>query len=111
MKLQPYHEVVRVIKEVQEEISIKQQQSFRVLGHLLSYADHQFGDRVPRKAYRERGDLERIDNWMVEIGILIPIYSNLVSVNNDESLSAIVRDNPWVNLYKFILSTNLPKIT
>jgi tetratricopeptide (TPR) repeat protein len=91
LKLQPYHEVVRVIEEV---LSIKQQQNLRVLGHLLSYADHQFGDRVPGKAYRERGDLERIDNWMVEIGILIPIYSNLVSVyNNDESLSAIIRDN------------------
>jgi tetratricopeptide (TPR) repeat protein len=94
LKLQPYHEVVRVIEEVQEEISIKQQQNFRVLGHLLSYADHQFGDRVPGKAYRKRGDLERIDNWMVEIGILIPIYSYLVSIyNNDESLSVIVRDN------------------
>jgi tetratricopeptide (TPR) repeat protein len=95
LKLQPYHEVVRVIKEVEEEISIKQQQNIRVLGHLLSYADHQFGDRVPGKAYRERGDLERIDNWRVEIGILIPMYFNLAYYlnNNDESLSAIVRDN------------------
>jgi tetratricopeptide (TPR) repeat protein len=80
--------------DVKEEISIKLKRNLRVLGHLISYADHQFGDRVPGKTYRERGDLERIDNWRVEIGILIPIYSDLVLIhNNDESLSAIVRDN------------------
>jgi hypothetical protein len=82
LELQPYHEVVRVIEEVQEEIFIKQQQNLRVLEHLLSYADHQFGDRVPGKTYRERGDVERIDNWRVEIGILIPIYADLVSIYN-----------------------------
>jgi tetratricopeptide (TPR) repeat protein len=56
----------------------------------MSYSEHQFGDRVPGKAYRERKVGDRNDNWTVEIGILIPIYNNLVNVNStDESLSMI----------------------
>jgi tetratricopeptide (TPR) repeat protein len=62
---------------------------------LISYALHQFGDRILGKAYRERAfNRERIDNWVVEIGILIPTYINLISVYiNDKSQSAMVIDN------------------
>jgi tetratricopeptide (TPR) repeat protein len=109
LKIQPNHEVVQVIEEVQREISIKQQQNLRVLGHLLSYAEHQFGDRVPGKAYRERGNLERIDNWWVEIGILIPTYSNLAFIYyNDDSLGAIVRDNLAFPYYEKMLDILRP---
>jgi hypothetical protein len=89
LKLQPYYEVVRVIEEIQEEISAKNnQQKLRVLEHLLSYADHQFGDQVQGKDYCERGNGERIDNWRVAIEIFFPIYISLIVIyQSDESLS------------------------
>jgi tetratricopeptide (TPR) repeat protein len=94
-ELQPYHEVVRVIEEIREAVSTKKMEEVRVLGHLISYALFQFGDRVPGKAYRERAfNGERIDNWRVEIRMLIPLYLDLVSrLDNDESLSPMVYDN------------------
>jgi hypothetical protein len=96
-QLQPYHEVLRAIKEILEEIPKKnKQQTLRVLGHLLSYADHQFGDRILGKSYRERGNGERIDNWKVEIGTLVPIYNKFITTyKNDDSgdLSRMVGDN------------------
>jgi hypothetical protein len=94
LQLQPYQEVARVIKEIGEERPKKVQLDIRVLGHLISFAEHQFGDRVPGKAYRERGNGNRIDNWNVEIIILNPICRNLVDVYlADESLSVINSDN------------------
>jgi tetratricopeptide (TPR) repeat protein len=61
---------------------------------LISYAEYQFGDRTPGKAYRERENGDCIDNWVVEIAILIPIYSNLVNVYlTDKSLSIIDMHN------------------
>jgi tetratricopeptide (TPR) repeat protein len=94
-QLQPYHEVLRVIEEVREEISKKnKQQKFRASRHLLSHADHQFGDQILGKSYRERGNGERIDNWRVEIGILVPIYNDLIVIyEKDESLGMMARDN------------------
>jgi hypothetical protein len=94
-QLQPYHEVLRVIEEIREEISKKnKQRTFRVLGHLLSYADYQFGDQILGKFYRERGNGERIDNWRVEIEALIPIHIDWISIyQEDESLSMMARDN------------------
>jgi tetratricopeptide (TPR) repeat protein len=94
-ELQPYHEVVRVFEEINEEPPPKKKEEMRVLRHLISYALHQFGDRVPGKAYRERAfNSERIDNWRVEIGILVPLYHNLVNrYGNDESLSEMDSDN------------------
>jgi tetratricopeptide (TPR) repeat protein len=94
-QLQPYHEVVRVIEEIREEISKKnKQQTLRVLGHLLSYADDQFGDRILDKFYRERGNGECIDNWRVEVGILVPIYNDLIDIyDDDQSLSRMAFDN------------------
>jgi hypothetical protein len=86
--------VARIIEEIREERPKKIQLDVRVLGHLESYAEHQFGDRVPGKASRERGNGEHIDNWNVEIIILIPIYNALVNVYaSDESLSMIDSDN------------------
>jgi tetratricopeptide (TPR) repeat protein len=94
-ELQPYYEVVRVIEEIRKEPSAKKMEEKRVLGHLISYALHQFGDRIPGKAYRERAfNGERIDNWRVEIGILVPLYLEVVArLGNHESSSLIVHDN------------------
>jgi hypothetical protein len=86
--------VAGVIEEIREERPKKTQLGIRVFGHLISYAEHQFGDRIPGKSYRERGDGDRIDNWKVEIEILIPIYCNLLDVySTDESLSMIDSGN------------------
>jgi tetratricopeptide (TPR) repeat protein len=94
-QLQPYHEVLRVIEEIREEISKKnKQQTLRVLGYLLSYATHQFGDRIVGKSYRERGNGERIDNWKVEVGILVLIYNDFIVIyEDDESLSMMATYN------------------
>jgi hypothetical protein len=90
LQLQPYQEVARVIDQILEERPKKLQLDVRVLGHLTSYAEHQFGDRIPGKSYRERGDGDRMDNWKVEIEILIPIYDDLVNIySTDESLSML----------------------
>jgi tetratricopeptide (TPR) repeat protein len=95
LQLKPYHEVVRIMKAICEEIhEKKKQQKTRILLHLIPYAEHQFSDRVLANAYRERAVSERIDNWSVEIGILIPLYHRLISIyKDDDTLSVMVRDN------------------
>jgi tetratricopeptide (TPR) repeat protein len=61
---------------------------------LISYAGHQIGDRIPGKDYRERANGDRISNWNTEIEMLIPTYSQLISMYDmDESLSTIDIDN------------------
>jgi hypothetical protein len=66
----------------------------RVYKYLVSYAEYQFGNRVPGKDYRERENEESIDNWTVKIEILIVIYNGLASLYfTDESLSTINIDN------------------
>jgi hypothetical protein len=83
----------------------------RVLEHLLSYLEYQFGDKVPGIDYRERGDGERIINWDIDIVILNDIISMLAELHGlDNSLNVIARDekalfylqqslcllNPWL---------------
>jgi tetratricopeptide (TPR) repeat protein len=98
-----------MINEILGERPKKMQLDIRVLEHLISYSEHQFGDRVPGKAYRERKDGNRIDNWVVDIEILIPIYSNLVNVNStDESLSMIDSDNFKFRYYEKMLDRLRP---
>jgi tetratricopeptide (TPR) repeat protein len=65
----------------------------RILKHLISYAEHQFGDRVVGRNYRERVDGDRIDNWRVEIEILHHMYQNMTLYNNDNSLGMTIADN------------------
>jgi hypothetical protein len=97
--------VARVIKEIREEIpAMKKQQRLRVLQHLISYAEHQFGDRVQDKSYRERVNGERFDNWRVEIEILILIYFGLESVYIDDiSLSMVAKNNLMFPYYEKML--------
>jgi hypothetical protein len=77
---------------------------------LISYALHQFGDRILGKVYRERAfNGERIDNWIVEIGILVPIYVDLASIHNeDKSLSIMDCDNLTFPYYEKILELLRP---
>jgi hypothetical protein len=58
-KLQSYREVARVIDEI---LKSNKGNDYRVLEHLLSFAEHQFGKKVTGKHYREREDGERISN-------------------------------------------------
>jgi tetratricopeptide (TPR) repeat protein len=92
-QLQPYRDVVNMIKEILEAPE-KTGRNMRVLDHTLSYALFQFGDRVEEKSYRERGNGDRISNWIVEMENLRFLYSRLIGVYaDDESLSIIIRDN------------------
>jgi uncharacterized protein YeeX (DUF496 family) len=51
--------------------------NIRLLKHLSNYVEHQYGNRVVGKSYRER-DNEKIENWTVEICCLSPIYKLIV---------------------------------
>jgi tetratricopeptide (TPR) repeat protein len=91
-QLQPYRNVVNIMNEIlgaPEKIG----RNVRVLDHALSYAEFQFGDRVEGKSYRERGNGDRISNWIVEIVFLRFIYGRLIyKYINDQSLSTIMKD-------------------
>jgi hypothetical protein len=109
LQLQPYHETAKVIMEIQNELSTKKKEEIRVLGHLISYAEQQFGDRVVGKAHRERGSGERINNWKVEILILVSIYMNLIDVyRKNESLSMVASDNITFPYYQKVLELLRP---
>jgi hypothetical protein len=90
-KLQPYREVTRLIDEI---VNSKKGKDMRILEHLLSYAEYQFGKGVAGKHYRGREDGDRISNWIVEIEILNEIVKTLAELyNQKESLSNIDRNN------------------
>jgi tetratricopeptide (TPR) repeat protein len=117
-QLQPYREVVRLIKEIIcEEFKKgylngefkKAELNGRVLKHLLSYAEYQFGNRVPLKVRRERDNGETIDNWTVEIDNLILIHSSLTtSYIEDKSLSMVSGCNLRFPLYEKMLDLLRP---
>jgi hypothetical protein len=108
-QLQPYRKVVQLIKEVSDEEFKKIELKGRVLEHLILYAENQFGDRVPLRVYRERENGETIDNWTVEIKILIFIYSSLADLLlSDESLDMVSSDNLRFPLYEKMLGLLRP---
>jgi tetratricopeptide (TPR) repeat protein len=83
--------VTRIISEI---LDSKKGNDVRILGHLLSFAEYQFGKGVAGKHYREREDGERISNWFVEIVILNKIITTLADLyNQNKSLSDIDRHN------------------
>jgi hypothetical protein len=106
---QPYHEVSRVIDEILDEMPENKELGIRILGHLISYAERQFGNRILGKAYRERNSGERIDNWGVEIKILVRIYDDLISIyKDDESLTTIGTDDLILPYYEKMLNLLKP---
>jgi tetratricopeptide (TPR) repeat protein len=104
-QLQPYNEVVRITKEI---LASNKGNDIRVLEHLMSYADYQFGKQVAGRDHRERMDGQRIANWDVEIEILLKISNNLVNIySTNSSLSTMIRDkgmNPHIERSLQILS-------
>jgi hypothetical protein len=88
-ELQPYQEVVKVIMEI-----LVIPGNLRILSHLLCYAEFQFGERIAGKAYRQRGNGEKIDNLTVEVRVVIDIYRRFLSVyDGDRSLTNEDRNN------------------
>eukprot|EP00596_Hydrurales_sp_CCMP1899_P004101 CAMPEP_0119037562 /NCGR_PEP_ID=MMETSP1177-20130426/5992_1 /TAXON_ID=2985 /ORGANISM="Ochromonas sp, Strain CCMP1899" /LENGTH=464 /DNA_ID=CAMNT_0006999011 /DNA_START=34 /DNA_END=1428 /DNA_ORIENTATION=+ len=89
-QIQPFRDAGRVITEIL--LGLEGQNS-RILVHLLSFAELQFGERTPGKDYREKGK-DRIDNWIVEIDILYRICYSLVEIyDNDQSMSVLIQNN------------------
>jgi hypothetical protein len=90
-KLQPFHEVFRITNEILES---KKGDKARVLKHLLSYAEFQFGKAILGKGYRERGYSERISNWKVDVLVLNDINRKLANLyDQDYSLGTINSDD------------------
>jgi hypothetical protein len=90
-KLQSYNEAVQTIDEI---LASSKGNNVRVLEHLLSYADYQFGQHVAGSEYRERSDGQRIHNWNVDINILFEISTKILDIYiMNPLLSAIIREN------------------
>jgi hypothetical protein len=88
-QLQPFHEVIRIKDEV---LTSKKGKDCRVLEHLLSYLEDQFGEKVAGIDYRERSNGERVNNWKVEVEILHTIYGQLTKLyHHNNLLSMIIR--------------------
>jgi tetratricopeptide (TPR) repeat protein len=87
-KMKPFHEVGPIIEMTMK--NKKNRDSARLLGHLISYVEFQFGNRIPGKCYRKR-DGESISNYLVEVILLIPIYKAYIEVHErDTSISELV---------------------
>jgi tetratricopeptide (TPR) repeat protein len=86
-----HDEAARVIKQT---LASNKGNDIRVLEHLLSYADNQFGQQVEGRDYRERTDGQRIANWDVDINILLQISTRMSNFYvKNLSLSPIIQDN------------------
>jgi tetratricopeptide (TPR) repeat protein len=102
--LQPYPEVLQVIIEILDAT-----RNVRVLEQLYRYAEFQFGDRISGETFRQRGNSGRIDNFNVEINILIPIYRKLVNTYiEDTSLSDINCDSIVLPYHEKVLTVLQP---
>jgi hypothetical protein len=75
-RLQPFHEVI-LINEI---LASKKGKDCRVLEHLLSYLEYQFGEKVTGIDYCERKNGELISNWEAEVVILNEICSGLANL-------------------------------
>lgn len=57
-----------------------QEKDLRVLNHLYSYAEHQLGKLVLGTTHRDRGDGQRINNWIADILILYDITCSIIKI-------------------------------
>lgn len=94
--LEPYSKVVEII-----QLQLRAPENLRVLKHVLTYAEFQFGERIPNQTYRERESGERMDNWTVELDAMILIYMKVINIyERNGSLSLIFKDNNTLPYYK-----------
>jgi hypothetical protein len=90
-KLQSYNEAVQIIDEI---LTSSKGKNARILVHLLSYADYQFGEHIAGSKYRERSDGQRISNWDVDINILNNISRRITDIYAaNPSLSGMIRND------------------
>jgi hypothetical protein len=80
--LQPYAEVDRILWEIDE---VQPNANRRILDHVLSYSQYQFGNRILQQSYRQRENGEMIDNYEVEIVHMIRMYRDLIDDLKQES--------------------------
>jgi tetratricopeptide (TPR) repeat protein len=76
-KLQPFEDAFLIVKEMMSSTKGK---DLRVLNHLYSYAEHQFGNQVLGTMHRDRGDGQRINNWIADILILHDITCSIIEI-------------------------------
>jgi hypothetical protein len=88
-QLQPFREAHRLITEIMESNKGKE---VRILEHLLSFAEFQFGKEVTGISYRERGNGECISNWNVDMLILYSINGRLIDLYANTAFNMIIRD-------------------
>jgi hypothetical protein len=86
-QLQPFHELIPIKDEI---LISKNGKDVRVLEHLLSYLEHQFGKKSTGIDYRERGNGERISNWEVEV-LIFNIYIDLADLYFQDSSMSVIR--------------------
>jgi hypothetical protein len=106
-KLQPFQEVLKIIEEIIES----HRNNTRVLEHLLSFAENQFGEEKPGISYRKRGNVE-VDNWVVDVLILNRINGRLADLHGqNHSLSIMISNNMRFPLLEKSLSLLNPWLT
>jgi hypothetical protein len=76
---------VEVMSEICEIMSSTKRKDSRVIEHLLSFAENQFGKKVAGKAYPEREDGDHYSEWPADI-ILHKINARLVDICNENNL-------------------------
>jgi hypothetical protein len=96
--LQPLSEVIKIVSDTTE---LKKGNDNRILAHLLSYAENQFGPEVTGVGYRERADGIPIDKWNVDIHIFATIYSDMIfHYQKDNSISRLIRNDAMFSILK-----------
>jgi hypothetical protein len=103
-----FTEVDRLISAKRAENPAIRFLNSRVLAHLISYAEYQFGARVPGKDCRQRLNGESMNNWGVEIEIMIPICFDLVLVYLSENSFTVEERNLALTFYKIVLDLLRP---
>jgi tetratricopeptide (TPR) repeat protein len=101
--LQPYSEVGNLILEI-----LCTSFNERILKHLPNYTCFQYGERIPGKSYRERGDGNRIDNFKV-VQTMMLIYKKLINTYiKDKSRGVMDRDNMTLPYHEKMLEVLKP---
>jgi hypothetical protein len=96
--LQSNDEVIRTMKEILES----KKGDLRILEHLLSYAENQFGKKVAGIGYREI-------NWDIDVCILHQINRKKVEIYlMDDSMGGLTREEKMFPCYEKSISLLSP---
>jgi hypothetical protein len=97
-KFQTYPEALKVIDDI---LGSKKGNVIRVLEHVYSYGEFQFGKQFAGAGFRKRVDANGIlmSHKDADIGILHRINGSIVAAYDNDSISCLVRDN---NIYPYL---------